>query len=603
MKIERIEHPEAPRPETALVTQAPVEIPNSVAFAGVRAHALEVSRNRMVVTAALITLAFVVIAGRLVELTAFRDAPAPVRVAQKVAPKERADIVDRNGVLLATSLPMASLYANPKHVIDHAQAADRLAQALPDLKRDVILKRLNSEGTFVWLHRNLTPEQQFRVNALGIPGFYFQKTERRVYPHGNLVSHIMGLTDVDGAGLSGLEKSFNENLQVRSGVLTSSIDIRIQSVLREELFRAMKEFQAIGATGIVMDVHTGEVLAMSSLPDFDPNNPGSAVGDAAFNRATKGVYEMGSTMKLFTAAVGFDMGTTDINRRYDASTPIHMGRFTIRDYHAKNRTLSVPEIMIYSSNIGAAKMALEFGTATQRRYLDSFGFLKPAQFELPEVGKPLSPAKWRDINTITISYGHGLAVSPLQVITATAAISNGGILPTPTLIRREDDTRRTIGKRVVTRETSRQMRQLMRMVVEDGTGKTAEVPGYLIGGKTGTADKAMGRGYSQRKIISSFVGVFPTDEPEYAVIAILDEPKGTKKTFGYATGGWVAAPMVHNIVAQMAPIMGIVPSDRVAAEAAEAKKQKANKTKAIMTARASETKPDSRVKGQTVATQ
>lgn len=601
MKIERVEHPEAPHPEIA-ATRVQGDVPDPFAYADVRANALDVSRNRMVVAGALITLAFAVIAGRLVELTAFREPPAPVRVAQKIAPKERADIVDRNGVLLATSLPTAALYANPRHVIDRDQAATRLVQALPELNRDTVLKRLNSEGSFVWLHRNLTPEQQFRVNALGVPGFYFQKAERRVYPHGNLVSHVMGLTDVDGAGLSGLEKSFNDNLQVRSGVLTSSIDIRIQSVLREELFRAMKEFQAIGATGIVMDVHTGEVLAMSSLPDFDPNNPATAVGDAAFNRATKGVYEMGSTMKLFTAAVGIDMGTTNINRSYDASTPIKMGRFTIRDYHAKNRTMSVPEIMIYSSNIGAAKMALEFGSATQKRYLDSFGFLRPAHFELPEVGKPLSPAKWRDINTITISYGHGIAVSPLQVVAATAAISNGGILPTPTLIKREDDTRRTVGHRVVTRETSRQMRQLMRMVVENGTGKSAEVPGYMIGGKTGTADKAMGRGYSERKIISSFVGVFPVDEPEYAVIAILDEPKGTKKTFGYATGGWVAAPMVHNIVSQMAPIMGIVPSDRAAVEMAEAKKQKANKAKAIVTARATETKPDSRVKGPAVAT-
>jgi cell division protein FtsI (penicillin-binding protein 3) len=556
----------------------------------------------MVVAAALITLALTVIAGRLVELTVFRDAPTPARVAQKVAPKERADIVDRNGVLLATSLPMASLYANPKHVLDHEQAADKLAKVLPDLDRATILKRLNFEGSFVWLHRNLTPEQQYHVNALGIPGLYFQKSERRVYPHGNLVSHVMGLTDVDGIGLSGLEKSFNDDLQVRSGVLTSSIDVRVQAVLREELFRAMTEFQAIGATGIVMDIHTGEILAMSSLPDFDPNHPATAVGAAAFNRATKGVYEMGSTMKLFTAAVGFDMGTTDINRRYDATTPIHMGRFTIRDYHAENRWLSVPEILKYSSNIGAAKMALEFGTANQRRYLESFGFLQPAHLELPEIGRPLSPAKWRDINTVTISYGHGIAVSPLQVITATSAITNGGILPTPTLIRREDDTRRTIGKRVITRETSRQMRQLMRIVVEDGTGKTADVPGYLIGGKTGTADKANGHGYSERKIISSFVGVFPIDEPEYAVIALLDEPKGTKKTFGYATGGWVAAPIVHNVVEQMASIMGILPSDRMAAEAAEAKKKKANKAKAFVTARASETKPGGNVKGRPVAT-
>ena len=598
MKLERIEHPAAPRTDATGSHAVAAEIPNSVAFAGVRAHALEVSRNRIVVTAALITLAFAVIAGRLVELTAFRAAPAPVRVAQTSAPKERADIVDRNGILLATSLPMASLYANPKHVLDHDQAAERLAQALPDLKRETIAKRLASDGSFVWLHRNLTPEAQFRVNALGIPGLYFQKTERRVYPYGNLASHVMGLTDVDGAGLSGLEKHFNDNLQVRSGVLKSSVDIRIQSVLRDELGRAMKEFQAIGATGIVMDVHTGEVLAMSSLPDFDPNHPSSAIGDAAFNRATKGVYEMGSTMKLFTAAVGLDMGTTDLTRRYDASTPIHIGRFTIKDYHGKNRWLTVPEIMIYSSNIGAAKMALEFGTPTQRRYMEAFGFLKPAHFELPEIGSPLSPAKWRDVNTITISYGHGIAVSPLQIVTAVSAISNGGILPTPTLIRRDDDVRRTVGTRVVTRETSRKMRELMRMVVEDGTGKNADVPGYLVGGKTGTADKAVARGYSERKIISSFVGVFPIDEPEYVVLAILDEPKGTKKTYGYATGGWVAAPVVSNVISQMASIMGIVPSDRATIEALQKKKT----AKAIVTARATETKPDGRVKGQPVAT-
>jgi cell division protein FtsI (penicillin-binding protein 3) len=599
MKLERIHHPAAPCDDAAALFTAPVEIPNSVAFAGVRAHALEVSRNRLVVTAALITLAFIVIAGRLVELTAFRDAPAPVRIAQtKDQPKERADIVDRNGILLATSLPTASLYANPRHVLDHEQAAERLAKALPDLKREAIAKKLSSDSSFVWLGRNLTPEAQFRVNALGIPGLYFQKTERRVYPYGNLASHVMGLTDVDGGGLSGLEKHFNDNLQVRSGVLTSSIDVRIQSVLREELSRAMKEFQAIGATGIVMDVHTGEVLAMSSLPDFDPNHPSSAIGDAAFNRATKGVYEMGSTMKLFTAAVGLDMGTTDLTRRYDATTPIHMGRFTIRDYHGKNAWLTVPEIMINSSNIGAAKMALEFGTAAQRRYMDAFGFLKPAVFELPEVGSPLSPAKWRDINTVTIAYGHGIAVSPLQVITAVSSLSNGGILPTPTLIKRDDEVRRTVGNRVITRETSRRVRELMRMVVEDGTGKNADVPGYLVGGKTGTADKAVVHGYSEKRIISSFVGAFPIDAPEYAVLAIIDEPKGTKKTYGFATGGWVAAPVVRNVIAQMAPIMGLVPTDREAIE----KLQKKKTNKPIVTARATETKPDGRVKGQPVAT-
>jgi cell division protein FtsI (penicillin-binding protein 3) len=603
MNFERLSHPSSPREEPHGIETPQPELPSSIMIEGARAHALETSRNRMLVTGALLTLALLVIAGRLVELTAFRDSSEPMRVARTAtASKERADIVDRNGMLLATSLPMASLYANPRHVLDPEQTAAKLASVLPEINRDTVAKRLSSEGSFAWLHRNLTPEMQFRVNALGLPGLYFQKTERRIYPYGNNASHVMGLTDIDGIGLSGLEKYFNDNLAGRSSVLKSSLDIRIQSAMREELMRAMKEFQAIGATGIVMDVHTGEVLAMVSLPDFDPNHPATAAGEAAFNRATKGVYEMGSTMKLFTAAMALDMGTTSLDRRYDATTPIKAGRFTIRDYHAKNRWLTVPEIMIHSSNIGAAKMALEVGTPMQRKYLADFGFLKPVHFELPEIGSPLSPVKWREINTITVSYGHGIAVSPLQVVAATAAMVNGGLLPTPTLIKREDDVRRTVGTRVISRDTSRQMRELMRLIVEDGTGKNADLPGYLIGGKTGTADKAAGRGYNTHKLISSFVGAFPIDEPEYAVLAILDEPKGTKKTFGYATGGWVAAPVVKNVVAHMAQIMGLAPNDRLALEELERKRQKKQgPSKPIVTAQRTDAAAPSRVKGQTVA--
>jgi cell division protein FtsI (penicillin-binding protein 3) len=608
MNFERLSHPFSPRDEPDAPVEAPLEIPNAIRIEGVRAQALETSRNRMLVTGALLSLAFLVIAVRLVDLTALREAGEPARVARAAdRPKERADIVDRNGILLATSLPTASLYANPRHVLDPEQAADRLLTALPELNRDTVARRLATDGSFVWLHRNLTPEMQFKVNALGQPGLYFQKTERRVYPQGTLASHVMGLTDIDGGGLSGLEKYFNDNLAGRASILKSSLDIRVQSAMRDELMRAMHEFQAIGASGIIMDVHTGEVLAMVSLPDFDPNHPATASGEAAFNRATKGVYEMGSTMKLFTAAMSLDMGMTDLERRYDATTPIKIGRFTIRDYHAKNRWLTVPEIMIHSSNIGAAKMALEVGTAMQKKYLGDFGFLKPVHFELPEIGSPLSPARWREINTITVAYGHGIAISPLQVVAATAAMVNGGILPTPTLIKRDDDVRRTVGARVISRGTSKHMRALMRMVVEDGTGRNADLPGYLIGGKTGTADKAAGRGYNTRKLISSFVGVFPIDEPEYAVLAIIDEPKGTKKTYGYATGGWVAAPVVKNVVAQMAQIMGLTPADRMALEESEQKRQKKpggakpGTPKPIVTAQRTEVRAQRLPGGQSVA--
>lgn len=576
MKIERVTHPNSP-PDRVSGGAAPFEIPSSVRLEGVRSQALDTSRNRMIVTAALMMLAFTVISGRLVSLAAFKNSDEPVHVAQTAAPpKERADIVDRNGELLATSLPVASLYANPHHVLDPKQAAQQLATVFPEMDVEATAKRLSLDGSFVWLRRNLTPEMQFRVNALGLPGLYFQKTEKRIYPFGRLVSHVMGVTDIDGGGLSGLEKYFNDDLYRGQGELKSSIDVRLQSVLREELDSAMQEFRAIGATGIVMDVHTGEVLAMVSLPDFDPNHPTNLGGEAGFNRATKGVYEMGSTMKLFTAAIGLDVGAFDVNRRYDTTSPIHIGRFTIHDYHPESHWLSVPEIMEKSSNIGAGKMALDIGTPTQKKYMGNFGLLTPAKVEIPEIGSPLSPDKWREINTITIAYGHGIAVSPLQLITAVSAIANGGILPKPTLLKVEDAERRPLGPRIISRETSRQVRELMRDVVVDGTGKMADVVGYDIGGKTGTADKAVAHGYNKHSLLSSFIGVFPIDAPEYAVLAILDEPKGNKKTYGFATGGWVAAPVVKRVVAQMGPIMGLLPADPAAIQAeieAEQKKQ------------------------------
>jgi len=459
--------------------------------------------------------------------------------------------------LLATSLPTASLFADPSAVLNANEVADKLMTVLPDLNHRELLGKLKSKSRFSWVSRNLTPKQHYRVNRLGLPGLGFQRGERRVYPHGRLAAHALGLTDVDGRGISGLEKNFDRDLRAGSR-LQVALDIRIQSMMRQELSDAVQEFRALGAAGLVLDANSGELVSLVSLPDFDPNEPSSAGGEAAFNRVTKGVYEMGSTFKLFTAAMALDSGTVNLNSGYDASEPIKISRFTIRDFHAKNRWLSVPEIIVYSSNIGAAKMAIDVGTKTQRDYLGRFGLLQAARLELPEIGKPLVPKRWREINTMTISYGHGIAVSPLQLASGVAALVNGGRYVSPTVLKRDTDVP-IVGRRVLSEETSEQMRGLMRLVVNSGTGRKAAAKGYVVGGKTGTADKLAARGYRKNANISSFVGAFPMNAPRYIVLVVVDEPKGNARTFNYATGGWVAAPAVGRVVQRMATMIGMVP--------------------------------------------
>ncbi len=528
---------------------------------GNHTQALERSRGRLLVTGAVLAAAFLAIAGRLVDLTLFDRGAEPTlahSAPAQPAVSARADITDRNGVILATSLPTASLYADPREVIDASEAADKLAGVLTDLDRDAVLAKLKSPGSFVWLRRNLTPKQHYEVNRLGIPGLFFQRGERRVYPQGRTVSHLLGLTDVDGRGIVGVERHFDQTLRRGGAGLALSLDLRIQDMLRRELSSAVAEFDAAGAAGVIVDVGTGEVLAMVSLPDFDPNVPAGARGTPGFNRVTKGVYEMGSTFKLFTVAMALDSGTVTLRDGYDASQPIQISRFTITDFHGKKRWLSVPEIIVYSSNIGAAKMAMDVGARTQRRYLDRLGLLDPPAIELPEVGTPMIPETWRDINTMTISYGHGIAVSPLQMAGAVASVVNGGIRYPATLLRQDADAP-PVGERVLSAETSKRMRGLMRLVVRSGTGRKANARGYLVGGKTGTAEKMGSGGYQSTVLISSFVGAFPIDRPRYVVMVLLDEPKGNENTFNYATGGWVAAPVVRRMVRAMAPLLGIPP--------------------------------------------
>jgi cell division protein FtsI (penicillin-binding protein 3) len=488
--------------------------------------------------------------------------------AEETSPYRRASIIDRNGTLLAVNLTTASLYADPKALLDPQEAVDKLKEVFPEIDPVKLKANLLSEKRFVWIKRNLTPSEQHDVNALGIPGLYFQRGESRVYPHGNLLSHVLGFTGIDGRGLSGIEKEFDDQLRGKGQEITEefiqplklSIDVRVQDVMHQALLDSMHKFKAIGAGGIILDVQTGEVVAMVSLPDFDPHNPAEATDMQRFNRMTLGVYEMGSTFKAFNMAVGFDNGKITMNSAYDVSHPIQISRFFIKDFHPVNGFMTVPEIFIHSSNIGSVHIALDVGQEPQRAFLNRLGLLRKLDIELPEKTMPLYPDKWSKISSMTISYGHGIAVTPMHVVQALAAVVNGGKLY-PATLRSDRNMSGFEADQVMKKETSDNLRKLMRFVVAHGTGSKANVDGYLVGGKTGTADKPIRGNYGDKTaVISSFIGSFPMHQPKYVIFVMVDEPKRSKE-FPFVTGGVVAAPIVGQVVEQIAPILGISPVD------------------------------------------
>ena len=523
---------------------------------------LETSHTRLIITAVLFCLAFVVIGVRLVEVAGFKGGEtrvSHVRATGRAEPA-RAVIVDRIGMLLATSLEAPSLFAVPKLIKDPERVAERLASILPDIEESEVAAQLASDKSFVWIKRRLSPSQALEVNRLGIPGLQFQPEGRRVYPEGSLLAHVVGYVDVDGKGLGGMERGFDEILRDGHAPVELSIDARIQYILRDEITRAVAQFRAAGGMGIVMDVNTGEVLAMASLPDFDPNLPVDAESDAARNQATLGVYEMGSIFKIFNTALALESRTATLATSYDATKPLQIGRYTIHDDHAQRRWLTVPEIFEFSSNIGSARMVLDVGVDRQKDFLGRLGLLKSPNFELPELGAPLVPSPWREVNSMTIAFGHGISVSPLQMATAVCAVVNGGVLHHPTVIKRPAGYA-PAGQQVLSARTSEDLRRLLRLVVEHGTGKLAKAPGYLVGGKTGTAEKVSEKHYDRRDLLSSFIGVFPITAPRYLVMISIDRPHGNKESAGFATGGWVAAPGVARVIERMAPLLGIQPVD------------------------------------------
>jgi cell division protein FtsI (penicillin-binding protein 3) len=545
---------------------------DSTKIMGERSSSLDLARGRLVLISGVFMLCYMLIAARVIDLTIiqgeFGAARATVEEAAPgpVSALPRGIIYDRNGILLAATIKMASLYADPALISDPAKTAQGLHEIFPSQSYDELLKKLQSDKRFVWIRRNLTPEEQYAVLDLGQPGLNFERENRRIYPQGSLAAHLVGFTGVDNQGLGGIERSFDETLK-EGEALTLTLDVRLQHVLRREIARAVKEFSAIAGTGVIMDVNTGEVLAGVSLPDFDPHDAGGADDNEIFNRLTLGTYELGSMFKIFSTAALLEIRDPPMGMTFDATEPLKAGRFTINDYHAEDRVLTIPEVFMFSSNIGSALMGKMVGTQELKEFYGDLGLLDPVDFSIKEIGAPLLPNPWNDVSTLTISYGHGLSTTPLQMTAATATIVNGGSFIRPKLVMsRRDLAGRDIpleekdkkAKRVLSEQTAHRMRQLMRLVVTDGTGGSAEVPGYRVGGKTGTAEKTGGkRGYDTKRQLSSFVGVFPIEAPKYAILVMVDEPKGNKKSFGYATGGWVAAPAVARIITSMGAILGL----------------------------------------------
>jgi cell division protein FtsI (penicillin-binding protein 3) len=541
-------------------------------------QALDVAHGRLVVASLVFLIAFTVIAGKVGYLTLLNEGNETPITQRPIndSTVSRADITDRNGIVLATSLPTSSLFADTKALLNADEAATQLAVALPDLDITKLKTELHSPKRYVAIKRHLTPKQAYEVNKLGIAGLEFHPDEHRMYPTGTIAAHVVGYTDIDNNGIAGIEKSFDTHLQEQPDAVTLSLDLRLQGIMHEQLQQAMDTFHALGATGLIMDVTTGEILSLVSLPDFDPQHAGDATDDERFNRATLGVYEMGSTFKIFNTALALDSGLIHVQDSFDTVHPIEIGHQTIKDFHPEGRWLNVAEIFTHSSNIGAAHMAERIGGVRQRAFLGNLGLMQKASLELPEVGAPLVPSArdWGDATTMTVAFGHGIAVNSIQLCSAVATIVNDGRIVHPTLLKKSDFQPVSFRDEtpVISERTSATMRAMMRLVVTHGTAKGAEVPGYLLGGKTGTADKlSANHHYNPNARLSSFIGVFPLSSPRYIVFAMLDDPKGNAKTYGFATGGWTAAPVVSHVVSEMAPLVGLAPLPPEKEAAAERK--------------------------------
>jgi cell division protein FtsI (penicillin-binding protein 3) len=541
-------------------TPALVARPERLRLVGQRRQVLAVMHQRlmfaMIVYAGIVALIIL----RILWLAAFGDHAGRKQAVTALVP-ERGDIVDREGHPLARTIDAWTISLHPNKVIgSKLELARTLARLMPEKDEAAYFAMLRSNKTFFYLRRRAPPRLVQAVNDIGEPGLAIDREPDRLYPQTSHAAHVIGFTDVDGNGMAGAERAFEEQLadpSRRGQPLVLSISSRVQQALEGELEAAMTTFSAVGAAGIIMDIHSGEVLAMTSLPQLNPNVAGSGSAEARFNRATLGVYELGSTFKPFTVAMAMDAGVIrSMGQMYNCPRELRVANRTINDTHPFGRACSVAEIMQESSNIGTAQIADQLGTERQKAFLKKMGFLDPVAIELKERGRTLSPGRnWNQIERMTVGYGHGIAVTPLHLASGYATLFNGGIFRPATILKVDRSHSAAKGRRVFSEETSYKMRALLRLVVTEGTGRKADAPGYRVGGKTGSAEK-----YHDRSLlVTTFAGVFPMDEPRYVIVVMLDEPKATAETFGFRTAGWNVAPVVSKTISRIAPMLGLRP--------------------------------------------
>ncbi|WP_116599706.1 peptidoglycan D,D-transpeptidase FtsI family protein [Primorskyibacter marinus] len=535
------------------------------------------AEGRLLVLGVMFFCAFSVIGARMGVLSASEASEPRAQAAGASIIAQRADIVDRRGRILATNMDTHSLYAHPQQMVEPERAAKALAGIFPDLEEERLIKDFSGKRKFVWVKKKISPEQQQAVHDIGEPGLLFGPREMRLFPNGSIASHVLGgagfgregVHSAEVIGTAGVEKYFDDVLRdpAREGApLELSLDLTVQAATERVLYGGMKLMNAKGAASVLMDVHTGEVIAIASLPDFDPNDrprpptEGNPSDSPLFNRAVQGVYELGSTFKIFATAQAMELGLVRPDTMIDIRGPLRWGKFRIRDFRNYGKELSVTKVIVKSSNIGTARIAQMIGIERQKQFLEALGFFKPTGLEMVESkgGQPLLPPQWSELSTMTISYGHGLSATPLHLAAGYAAIANGGFQITPTLLKQSGAQ---LGPRIMRSEVSARSRAMLRRVVTDGTASFGDVPGYAVGGKTGTADKPKerGGGYYEDKVIATFAAMFPAHDPKYVLVVTLDEPSENSGTKPRRTAGWTAVPVAAEMIGRIAPLLGMAP--------------------------------------------
>lgn len=537
--------------------------PDRVRLAGQKQAAMATAQQRLMILMLLFMAVVTLIIVRITYFALFETAADRSANAALFVPA-RGDIVDRNGVPLARTIDAWSVRVTPSKVMgDKRVLAANLSDIFPDMSADEFYARLTASRPS-YIRRRALPEQVAAVNALGEIAFDYPREKERLYPQQTLAAHVLGFTNMDGHGVIGMEAALDKQLldpQLRAKPAVLSIDSRVQAALESELYAAMVGLEAQGAAGVIMDARSSEVLAMASLPVFNPNKISTAPAETRKNAVTYNLYELGSTFKPLSFAKAIDTGTvTSMARRYDASAPLQVGEFKIRDLHSSGRWLNVPEALVHSSNIVTARVADEMGREQMEKLFRDLDFDKRPKIELHEVAKPLWPQSWGRVTNMTVAYGHGIAVTPLHLSSAYAALINGGIYRPATLLKIENG-KIPQGRRVYKEATSARMRQLLRMIVADGTGRTADAPGYRVGGKTGSAEKPGVGGYARHSVVATFAAGFPMDNPRYVILVMIDEPKGNAYSSGQRTAAFTAAPVVKNVVSRIGPMLGVVPDD------------------------------------------